>query len=383
MSVRILGVGMTTFARHPQRTLRDLALEAARAAIADAGIDVGAIEAALVGNAMAGTMTGQQGVRGQTVLRGLGLPGGAILNIENACASGASALHLAHALVASGAHECVLALGVEKLYDEDRAKTMEALAGASEAGAANGNKTFMEVYAERVQEYMARYGTTVEHLAQIAAKNRANGALNPLAGLRTAVSIEEVLASPLVAEPLRRLMCSPITDGAAAAIVCSERFAAGRGGGVGIRASVLVAGDRTADATNEDVVSRAAARAYEQAALGPNDVGAFEVHDAAASGELLAYAGLGVCRPGEEGRFLADNASSLHGRSPFNPSGGLQSRGNPSGATGLAQIAECVWQLRGTAGARQIPGVRVALAENAGGVVDDRTAAVAIHVLAA
>lgn len=384
MSAQIVGVGMTGFGRRPERTLRDLAIEASRAALDDAGVDVRDVEAAVVGNAMAGLMTGQESVRGQTVLRGFGLGGVPIVNVENACASGATALHLAEALVTSGRHECVLVVGVEKLYDDERAKTMAALAGAVEVTEESAGMTFMEIYAARVRAYMASYGATARHLAQIAAKNRAHGALNPYAGFRSPVSADEILTSPLVADPLRRLMCCPITDGAAAVVVCSAPFARRRDArAVTIRASVLVSGDRDADANNENVVARAATRAYEQASLGAGDVDVFEVHDAASSGELLSYASLQLCAPGDEQRLVDDGVTALGGTAPFNPSGGLQSKGNPSGATGVAQIAELVWQLRGDAGARQVSGARVGLAENAGGMVNDRTAAVCVHVLAA
>lgn len=384
MSACIIGAGMTPFGRHPERTLRDLALEAARAALSDAAVEARDVEAAFVGNALAGLMTGQESVRGQTVLRGLGLLGAPIVNVDNACASGATALHLAQMAIASGQHECVLAVGVEKLYDADRSKTMTALAAAAEVTAESAGLTFMEIYAERVRAFMTAFGATPLHLAQIASKNRAHGTHNPFAGYRSFVSADEVLASPLVADPLRRLMCCPITDGAAALVVCSEAFARRLGArAVEIRASVLVSGDRTADAANEDVVTRAAARAYQRAGLGAADVDVFEVHDAAASGELLSYASLQLCAPGEEQRLIEDGVTALGGGSPFNPSGGLQSRGNPSGATGIAQIVELVWQLRGDAGERQVTGARVGLAENAGGMVDDRTAAVSIHVLAA
>jgi acetyl-CoA acyltransferase len=381
MTAVIAGVGMTAFGRHPCRTLRDLAEEAARAALADAGIGPDTIGAAVVGNAMATTMTGQEMVRGQAVLQGSGLHGLPIVNVENACASASTALHVAYAMIASGQHECVLALGVEKLYDADRARTMRALAGGTDVTTPT-DRSFMDIYAERVREYMRNFGASTDDLAWIASKNRAHGVRNPFASMRTPVSPAEVLASPLVSDPLRRLMCCPITDGAAAAVVCSAAFARRIGArAIPIRASVLISGNPATDRSNEDVVARAAQRAYAMAGIAPADVDAIEVHDAAASGELLAYAGLGLCAPGEESRLVRDEATALGGKQPVNPSGGLQSRGNPSGATGLGQIAELVWQLRGDAGARQVPNARVALAENAGGMIGERTAAVCIHVL--
>ncbi|MBA2450020.1 MAG: thiolase family protein [Chloroflexi bacterium] len=384
---RILGVGMTRFGRHPDRSLKDLAREAVALSLSDAGLGPEAVQMALVGNAMAGTMTGQESVRGQVVLQDTGIGGVPIVNVENACASSSTALHLACNAVVAGQAECVLVVGVEKLYHPDRRRTLLALAGAAEVTentpAAPNSSPFMEIYAERVRRYLHTHGLTAHDLAWIASKNHGHAVENPLAQYREPYTPEEVLASPMVAEPLTRLMCSPITDGAAAAVVTSERFAREQGrDGVAIRASVLVSGHPSVDEDNEAVLARAAAAAYATAGAGPDDVDVAEVHDAAASGELLAYAPLGLCRPGEESRLIADGFTALGGTKPVNPSGGLETKGNPSGATGLGQIAELVCQLRGQAGARQVPGARIAVAENAGGTVADRTAAVCIHVLA-
>lgn len=383
----ILGVGMTAFGRHPARRLRDLVHEAVTLGFSDAGVDGPDVELAIVGNAMAGIMTGQESIRGQVVLQDLSLGGIPIVNVENACASSSSALHMAITAIRAGEADCVLAVGVEKLYHADRRRTMRALSGATEIEQDDDETTmaspFMAIYAERVRRFMNSTGATALDLAKISSKNHGHAVHNPFAQYRDPATPAEVLASPVIVDPLTRLMCSPITDGAAAAVVVSERFARRRGGRtVAVQASVLVSGDPAIDADSEAVVARAAAKAYAQAGFGPRDVSVAEVHDAAASGELLAYAALGFCGTGDEPALIAAGTTTVGGRLPVNPSGGLESKGNPSGATGLGQIAELVWQLRGEANGRQVDGARIALAENAGGTVNDRTAAVCIHLLA-
>lgn len=383
---QIIGVGMTRFCRHPERSLQALSHEAVASALDDSGIAASAVQLAVVGNGMAGLMTGQEGVRGQVVLQGTGIDGVPIINVENACASSSTALNIACTAIQAGQVECILVLGVEKLYHPDRRRTVLALRGATDAAEqaieAGEHSPFMEVYAERVRRYMAAYDLSVWQLAWIAAKNHAHAVHNPLAQYRTSYTPEEVLASPIIATPLTRLMCSPITDGAAAAIVVSERLARRAGcRSVNVEASVLVSGHPFVDSDNEAILARAAQKAYTAAGIAPQDVQVAEVHDATASGELLAYAPLGFCAPGDEPCLIQEQVTALGGRLPINPSGGLESKGNPSGATGLGQIAELVWQLRGEAGPRQVLGARVALAENAGGTVAGRSAAVCLHIL--
>jgi acetyl-CoA acetyltransferase len=259
--VYILGVGMTCFDRHVARSIKSLAAEAVRGALDDAAIGREAVRAAFVGNAVQGIMTGQECIRGQVALREAGIEEIAIVNVENACASGSTALHLAWQTVAGGFHDCVLALGMEKLHHPERSRTLAALAGAVDVelltglrealaaaprggeGARDGageRSLFMELYAAAARRHMALHGTRVEHFAAVAAKNASTGSLNPRAQYRKARTVEEVLASPVVAAPLTRLMCSPIGDGAAAAIVVSEDFVerlAGRGADGGRSAS--------------------------------------------------------------------------------------------------------------------------------------------------
>jgi acetyl-CoA acetyltransferase len=366
------------------------------------------VQAAFVGNAVQGLISGQECVRGQIVLREYGLGGIPMVNVENACASASSALHLAWQAVAGGFHDCVLALGMEKLYHPDKAKSFAALAGAVDvellaqlkealasvtgaerSGSGGGEKRslFMDVYAAAARSHMARYGTTVAQFAAIAAKNSVHGSLNPRAQYQTPHTVEDVLASPVIAAPLTRLMCSPIGDGAAAAIVVSEDFleqCRHRGIAVPrpvrIAASVLGTG-RDRGAEEPDPVTEVARRAYEQAAVGPDDVSLAEVHDATAPAELMIYEELGFCREGEGGRLVDAGDTALGGRRPVNTSGGLIAKGHPVGATGLAQIVEVVDQLRGRAGHRQVAEARVGLTENAGGAVRGDPAAVAVHIL--
>jgi acetyl-CoA acyltransferase len=404
--VYILGAGMTCFGKHVDRAMKSLAAEAVHQALTDAVLGRDAVRAAFVGNAVQGIMTGQECVRGQVVLREVGIAGLPIVNVENACASASSALHLAWQAVAGGFHDCVLALGMEKLYHPDKSRTFAALAGAvdvellaglSEAlggerrGGGNGGgekrSLFMDLYAAAARRHMALYGTRPEHFAAIAAKNATHGSLNPLAQYRQARTVEEVLASPVIAAPLTRFMCSPIGDGAAAAIVVSQDFLdqlASHGVGVAppvrIAASVLASGEQVRDG-KPGIVTVAARLAFERAGIGPEDLDLAEVHDATAPAELMLYEELGLCPAGEGARLVETRATWLGGSCPVNPSGGLIAKGHPVGATGLAQIVECVEQLRARAGRRQVEGARVALAENAGGMVGGEPAAVAIHIL--
>jgi acetyl-CoA acetyltransferase len=239
----------------------------------------------------------------------------------------------------------------------------------------------MDLYAGWMRAYMDAHGATKRHLAGIAAKNHVNGSLNPYAQYRQPMTVDEVLASPVVVEPLTRAMCSPIGDGAAAAVLCSVPFARrSRSTSVTVAASVLRSG-RDRLPSEPGIVTRTSHAAYEAAHLGPEDVDVLEVHDATAVGEFLAYEELGLCGPGEAPRLVEDGTTELAGRRPVNPSGGLESKGHPIGTTGLGQIVELVWQLRGLASA-QVPGSpRVALAQNAGGHLGQDAAACCITIL--
>lgn len=372
----IVGVGMTAFGKQPDRTLRQLAAEAVGAALADARIDQSAIEAVFAGNCAAGLLTGQESVRGQVCLKDLGLGGPPIFNVENACATGSSAVHLAAQYLRSGAAHCVLALGYEKMVTADRSAPMRALEACSDIDEladlrkrlgpdAAQRSIFMDFYAEKIRAYFVRTGARPEHLARIAAKNHSNGAKNPLAQFRTPQTAETVLASRSIVEPLTLLMCSPISDGAAALVLTTPDFARSHGL-AGPRLAASVFATDSFESTGSQM-ARLAHRGYEIAGIGPQDVHLAEVHDATAAGELFEYENLGFAPPGEGWRLVEEGQVELGGRVPVNASGGLLARGHPLGATGVAQLCELTWQLRGAAGARQVRGASTAVAQCAGG----------------
>lgn len=400
--VALVGAGMTRFAKHIDRSMKDLARESIDNALRSANINASALEAAAVGNAMAGLITGQECIRGQVVLREMGIGGIPVINTENACASAATAFHIAWLYVASGMYDVVLAVGMEKLFHPDKSKSFEALGsaidvelmrqtleqmktatndGSDAAGAGKSRSMFMDFYAEFARDHIQKYGTTKEHYAKIAAKNHTNGSLNPHAQFQTPRTMEDILASPMIADPLTRMMCSPIGDGAAAVILASaERAKQFTAKPVYVRASVLGSGkDRKPG--DPEVTERVARKAYEMAGIGPQDIHVAEVHDASAPAELIICEELGFCKHGEGGRLVDEGATLLGGRLPVNPSGGLLAKGHPVGATGVAQIAEIFWQLRGEAGKRQVPGAKVGLTENGGGMLRGEAAAVAVHIL--
>ena len=398
-TVFVAGAGMTRFEKSP-RSLRDLAGEAVSAALSDAGVSVPEIEAAYVGNAVAGLVTGQEMIRGQVVLRPLGIEGIPIFNVENACASAASALHLGWQAVATGLNDVVLCVGAEKLSHEDKTVGMEAIGTAIDVemraelaeevrldGEENGGKRsfFMDLYADMARRYMRASGATPEHLAMVTVKNQHNGGLNPRAQYGGELTVAEVLGSRPVVSPLTLLMCSPISDGAAAVVLMSER-AARRAARLGprIRASVVRSGVRhDKDDPTAGSAARAARAAYEMAGIGPDDLDCAEVHDASAPAELIVYEQIGLAPPGGGPELIESGATSLSGRLPVNTSGGLLSKGHPIGATGIAQVCEATWQLRGEAGPRQVEGARVALTQNGGGWLEGDSAAMAVHVMTA
>jgi acetyl-CoA acyltransferase len=413
LDVFVAGAAMTRFGKFPECTIRSLAEEAVRDALRDAGIGPEAVQMVFFSNATAGILHGQEMIRGQVALRHTGLLGLPIVNVENACASASTAFHLACMAVGSGAVDVALAVGSEKLTHEDKQRSFAAIgtavdmlelqqlkdrmrtpelvaAGAGGAspgptqadGGGGGNRSFfMDIYASQSRAYMESSGATARDFAGVAVKSHRNAALNPKAQFRTEVSIDEVLASREVASPLTLLMCSPIGDGAAAVVVCSEKYARRLGiAPVRVRACTLLSGtDRTAD--QPGAVERASQRAYEQAGLGPEDLDVVEVHDAAAPAELMTYEELGLCGVGEGPRLLASGDTALGGRLPVNTSGGLLSKGHPIGATGCAQLVELVDQLRGRCGARQVSGAKVALAENGGGFLGTDGAAMVVTIL--
>ncbi|MFI8965049.1 lipid-transfer protein [Streptomyces sp. NPDC053493] len=379
----IVGVGMTKFEKPETRDWQywDMAKEAGTAALADAGIPYDRVQQVPVGYCF------QASTAGQRAAYELGLTGVPVYNVNNNCATASTALMMARQFVAGGAADCVLALGFEKM-------ARGALGGGSDGGdfktspvarhygimaAGHGfemSPPTAQIFGNAAREHMDRYGTTEVQLAAVAAKNHRHSSRNPNAQFQDVYTVEEILAAKTIHRPLTKLQCSPTSDGAAAAVVVSERFVAEHG--LADRAVEIVAQAMTTDTEESfasgsciDVVgrpmSRAAARqVYEASGLGIEDVDVIELHDCFSVNELLTYEALGMCEEGASGKLVESGATTYGGRWVVNPSGGLISKGHPLGATGLAQAAELVWQLRGEAAARQVPGARVGLAHNIG-----------------
>jgi acetyl-CoA acyltransferase len=392
-SIYIAGTGMTNFGKQLDRTLRSLAEEAVREALTDAGARPDDIEFAFFANAVAGLITGQACVPGQAALRHTGLLGVPIVNVENACASGSTAFTMACTALAAGGVDVAVVVGAEKLSHPDKARSFAAFSSgydqqqpptivAPSTNGAPARSVFMDVYAHLAREYMHRSNATLEDFARIAVKAHRHGALNPKAQYGEELTVQEVLASRPVSDPLTLLMCSPLSDGAAALVLANDRGLERLDADpVRVLASVLLSGrDRTGG--DESAVERAAQRAYTQAGIGPQDVDVIELHDAAAPAELIVYEELGLCEPGAGPELLRSGATALGGRVPVNPSGGLQSKGHPVGATGCAQLVELADQLRDRCGERQVPGARVALAENGGGYLENDAAVATVAILA-
>lgn len=385
--VVIGGVGMTPFGKFLERNLKSLAEEAVSLALKDARVSVNDVERVFFGNAAAGVVTGQEMIRAQSSLRNTGLDGKPMFNVENACASGSSALNLAWLSVSSGQAETALVVGVEKLSHEDKAISFGAFAKAVDLeeplpeGVTTGTGSlFMDLYAAKARKWMEKTGADASDFARVVVKSRRAGSLNPLAQFRKETSVEEVLASRMVSDPLTLFMCSSIGDGGAAVFICSEDYAARRDiRPVFIRASSIVSAK--ADGSGELVAVRAANAAYEEAGIGPSDVHVVELHDASAPAELIHYENLGLCAAGDAPKLIRSGETDIGGRVSVNPSGGLLSRGHPVGATGVAQIVELTQQLRGTAGARQRKGAKVALAENNGGQLAGDSAVALVTIL--
>lgn len=397
---------MTPFGKFLDRSIKDLTREAVDAALKDAGEAKEAVGAAFFANATQSPLEGQHMVGGQIALREMGFERLPVFNVENACASSSSALNLAYGYVRAGMADVVLAIGAEKMYGSDREKTFSIFNGAwdvhqvdatvsrlDEIGrdvpvppsAQGGERSvFMDVYAALAKLHMKTFGSTQRDLAVIASKNHNHSAANPLSQYRKTMSVEEVLAARTISWPLTLPMCSPISDGAAAALLVSEsalkRFERKRA--IEVRASVVRSGtSRRPEEYEEHICRQAALAAYETAAVGPHDISVAEVHDASAFAELLQTELLGLCAFGEGGAFAESGATSLGGKVPVNPSGGLESKGHPIGATGLGQVFELVAQLRGEAGKRQVEGARLALAENGGGFYGYEEAVACVTIL--
>ncbi len=408
-TIFVAGVGMTPFGRHPALGVKDLTRQAVQAALLDAGCALQQVQAAYFANATQGHMEGQHMVRGQLALRAMGLAGIPVVNVENACASASTALHLAVQQVQAGSADIVLAVGAEKMFSADKERMFAAFDGAwdvhdtaaSQArllqmgegiSPPEGSRSprpysvFMDIYAAMGRMHMREFGTTQRQFAAVAAKNHGHSVHNPLAQFREAFSIEQVLAAAPISYPLTLPMCSPVSDGAAAAIVCNAAGLARLSGdarrAVRVLGCVLQTGsERAATDLDNHLVGLAAQRLYQQAGIGPQDVDVAEVHDATAIGEVLQSELLGLVPRGEGGPAAERGDTAIGGRIPINPSGGLESKGHPIGATGLAQVFELVMQLRGEAGSRQVARARIALAENGGGLAGVEEAVACLTLL--
>jgi acetyl-CoA acetyltransferase len=384
--VCIIGVGMHPFGKFLDKNLKELTRVAVWNAIHDTNIDPNLIEAAYFSNVLAGLITGQEGIRGHVFLREAGFQSIPIVNVEGACASGTMALREAVFAIASGMYDVVLAVGAEKLYLDDTAKSIEAMATNTDVEVMGGlGFQFTGSYAMTLRKYMKQYGWTQEHFAKVASKNKYNGSRNPFAQYQKPLTVQEILNSRLVCWPLTLYMCSTMADGAAAAIVCSNEKAVeiAERHPITVTACSLRSGETSGE---DDGQKRVANEAYEMAGIGPEDVEVAEVHDAMAPGEMFRIEKLGFCRPEDLGRLVDEGFFALNGKLPVNPSGGLAARGHPIGATGLAQIAELVWQMRGEAGPRQVKGRKnrypgIGLAQNSGGYVEGSPAALSVTVL--
>ncbi|MDT0507015.1 thiolase family protein [Novosphingobium sp. MMS21-SN21R] len=408
-SLYIVGVGMTQFGRHLDRAIESLANEALDAALTDAGATRSTIETVFYSGATQGALQGQYAIPGQVVLSKIGLTGLPAYNIENACASGTSGFQLACQSLRAGACDIALALGAEKMNIADKARSIALFEGGWDVSRADENarmllalgegvevpegsesdrpySRFMSVYAAMCRYWMKSFGTTQRQIAAVSAKNHSHSVHNPLSQYRKAFTIDEVLAAPPITYPLTMPMCSPISDGAAAVIVCTEaglkRLGVRRERAITIAATAIsTSTSRRADEFEQAVCRRTAMMAYEQAGLGPEDVSVVEVHDATAMGEIMAVEYLRLTPMGEAGAAAERGELSIGGRVPVNPSGGLESKGHPIGATGLGQLHELVTQLRGEAGPRQVENARVALHENGGGSMGFEEAVVTVNIL--
>jgi acetyl-CoA acetyltransferase len=408
--IYVAGIGMTPFGRLLERTVYDLVGEAVGLALKDAACSTEDIGSAYYATMTNGQFQGQTAIPGPIAMRRLGLEGVPVFTIENACASGTSAFNLATLALRAGSCDIALAVGVEKMNIPDKAKMFSAFDGGWDVSTVEQNKAallalgegvvpppgtmserpysvFMDVYAALCRYHMKTYGTTQRQIAAVAAKNHGHSVHNPLAQFRDAFSIEQVLASAPIAYPLTMLMCSPISDGAAAAVLCNaaglKRLNGSAGRAVRVLSSVVQTGSSRGIDEREKIVAHLAARkAYEEAGVAPADVDVAEVHDASAMGEILNVESLMLVPFGEGGPAAERGDLTVGGRMPVNPSGGLESKGHPIGATGLGQIHELVTQLRGEAGARQVSGARIAIQENGGGLYGIEEAVVAVSILA-
>jgi acetyl-CoA acetyltransferase len=377
--VDIIGVGLTFFGKQPERSLLNLGSAVALEAIKDAGIKPSQIGAGFYSNARGGSLFGEY-TAGQNVLWQVGINRVPIVNVENACTSSSSAFYLAWSGIAAGLYDTAIVVGTEKMFVPGLGLIVSS---DTQLDCLEGLVT-PATFALRAKLHMDLYGTTKEQLAMVAVKNRRHASLNPRAQFRDAITVEDVLISPMISDPLTRLSCCPNADGAAAAVLCaseiSRRYTSTP---VKVAASVLVTGsyENPAELEHWETDYRGCRVAYEQAGLGPGDLSAIECHDAFTIAEILHYEAMGLCAEGEGGRLVQSGATTLGGRIPVNPSGGLLSKGHPLGATGVGQIVEGALQLRRKAGGYQVENPKVFLAHCMGGDKDADTKSCTVHIL--
>lgn len=375
--VAVIGVGMIKMGKYPDRMLSSMGREAVLLAMKDAGVQREDIQAAYSGTLHGGSLLGQR------IFKDLGMTGMPINNMENACSSGSSALREGWLGIASGLYDMVIAVGSEKL---------SALGGGTlplekEDLEVSQGMVMPALYAMRARRYMADFSATKEHLAKVVVKSRKNASMNPLAQFTQPTTVEEVLNSRMIADPITLFQCCPTGDGAGAAVLCSlDKARKYTSHPILIKASVLVSGKFEPgfrDMTTPEITVRASKITYEMAGLGPKDIDVAEVHDAFSIAELLYYEALGFCGRGEATKLIDEGTTNIDGRIPVNPSGGLISKGHPVGATGMAQLAEIIWQLRGQAGPRQVKNATVGMTHcTGGGIYGLDHGACSIHILA-
>jgi benzoylsuccinyl-CoA thiolase BbsB subunit len=376
--VAIIGVGSTVFGKQPEKLPYALGAEATWAAAQDAGINPKDLQFAYCSNLYGGM------VIGQAVLGEMGVSDIEITNVENACAGGATALRKAWWDIASGLYDMGVVIGVESMTTSPIAGKLIPPAKGDITGELGMNMVARFALSQR--RYMNMFNVSLEQIAKISVKNHRNGCLNPYSQYKKELTIEEIIHSRPICEPITLLQCCPASDGAAAAVLVSRNVAKRyTSKPIIIAASILKSGDysfRWEDMTFSDMTYKCAMDAYEMAGLGPEDIDACELHDAFAVNELQHYVELGFCERGEEVRLIEDGITEIGGRLPVNTSGGLLSKGHPVSATGVAQIAELVWQLRDQARNRQVADAKVGLAHVMGGEVTGlESGAVAVHIL--
>lgn len=375
MKIRVAGIGLTKFGELWDKTFEDLCLEASFKAIKDSGLDKNKIEAVFVGNMIFSKISGQDHIGALvTSLLGINVPA---IHAEAACASGGMAVNAAISSLLSGMYQNVLVLGAEKMTDCSTSEITAFLMGAGSEAERAAGLTFPALYALMAKSHMQKFGTKREQMASVAVKNHFHASLNNLAQFPFEVELEKVLSSPIISDPFTLFDSSPITDGAAAAVLSSKE------GKNNVYISASQAATDTIDlAQRESLVELKATKiasqnAYKMAGVGPEDIDFLEVHDCFTIAEIMALEDLGFCKKGEGGPFVESGITKLGGKLPVNTSGGLKACGHPVGATGVKQIIEVTQQLRGRAGKRQVKGAKVGLTQNVGGT----GATVVVHVL--